>query len=150
MNNAALVHDQMHRAFWGEAWHGPALNETLEGVNARKAVAKPLKKAHSIWEIVLHLTTWEEVVRRRVEGENVPSSEAVDWPKIASRSEKAWNETLVKLRSTHENLESTVQKLTDDKLSETVTGGKSTIYFQLHGVIQHALYHAGQIAILKK
>jgi uncharacterized damage-inducible protein DinB len=42
--------------------------------------------------------------------------------------------------------------LSDDRLSEPAPGIRRqySIYEMLHGIIQHDLYHAGQIAILKK
>jgi len=38
----------------------------------------------------------------------------------------------------------------ESRLDEPITEGMSTVYATLHGVIQHDLYHAGQITILKK
>ena len=35
-------------------------------------------------------------------------------------------------------------------LDDQLPGRKHSFYFMLHGVIQHNLYHAGQIAVLKK
>ena len=48
------------------AW--PAVRELLADVTAAKAAARPLSDAHNIWEIVLHIATWEDVVRRRLQG----------------------------------------------------------------------------------
>jgi hypothetical protein len=50
----------------------------------------------------------------------------------------------------HAGLEKTVAGLTESRLRERVPGKKYDFYFMLHGVAQHELYHAGQIAILKK
>jgi len=47
-------------------------------------------------------------------------------------------------------LRETIAKLDDEKLKEKAAGQEYSIYFMLHGVIQHDLYHAGQIALLKK
>src|ERR1700756_3034247 len=63
------VVDQLHRAFDGEAWHGPALMEVLEGIDAETAAERPIPGAHSIWELVVHITAWEEVVARRIQGQ---------------------------------------------------------------------------------
>jgi len=45
---------------------------------------------------------------------------------------------------------STVAGLSDHRLRETVPGKRYDFYHMLHGIAQHELYHAGQIAILKK
>ena len=43
-----------------------------------------------------------------------------------------------------------VAGLPESRLWDRVPGKRYDFYFMLHGVAQHALYHAGQIAILKK
>ena len=50
--------NQLHRAFVGEAWHGPAVLEILKGVSAEQALARPLDGGHSIWELALHIEAW--------------------------------------------------------------------------------------------
>jgi hypothetical protein len=44
----------------------------------------------------------------------------------------------------------TVAALPDSRLRDRVPGKRYDFYHHLHGVAQHELYHAGQIAILKK
>src|SRR5450432_2781890 len=58
--------DQLHRAYDGPAWHGPALREILAGVTWQTAALHPITGAHTIWELVLHLTVWMSVVTRRI------------------------------------------------------------------------------------
>jgi uncharacterized damage-inducible protein DinB len=65
MNEVQRIVDQLRRAFEGEAWHGPAVMQILEGITAAQAAAHPASGAHSIWEIVLHIAAWEGAVSRR-------------------------------------------------------------------------------------
>lgn len=150
MEEIKRIDDQLKRAFEGEAWHGPSLQEILNGVNARQAAAKPLAGAHSIWEIVLHIAAWEGAVRRRLEGQAVELSSAEDWPAVRVTEEAAWQAALTSWKHGHRKLRETMARLTDNQLKDTATGCDYSNYFMLHGVIQHDLYHAGQIAILKK
>ncbi len=55
MSETARLADQIRRAFDGGAWHGDALLELLADVDGKKATAHPIKNAHSIWELVLHI-----------------------------------------------------------------------------------------------
>jgi uncharacterized damage-inducible protein DinB len=119
-------------------------------VTAGQAAAKPVAGAHSIWEIVLHVTVWEEAVRRRLGGEPVQPTPEEDWPPVRETGDAAWNATLDRLRHGHQGLRRAVSKLSDARLKEDVPGSDLTIYHLVHGVIQHDLYHAGQMAILKK
>jgi len=149
-NEVTRIEDQLKRAFEGDAWHGPALMEALQGVTAARAAARPLAGAHSIWEIVLHVAAWEDVVRRRLGGEPVSLSDAEDWPAAGDTGDAAWTAALEKLRSGHMALRRAVAKLSDARLKEEVPGAIYTFYHLVHGLIQHDLYHAGQIAVLKK
>ena len=142
--------DQLNRAFSGDAWHGAALSELLRRVAAHQAAAKPIRNAHSIWEIVLHIAVWREVVWKRLRGENVTPTAAEDWPLVTHTSDTAWRETIKRLEKSQTRLIESVAQLDDARLDEIVPSQSYTIYFMLHGVIQHDLYHAGQIALLKK
>ena len=142
--------NQLERAFEGEAWHGPSVLEALEGVSWKKAVQKPVPKAHSIWELVLHMTAWEDVVRRRLLGESPDISDEENWPAIENPGEASWKRAIEGLKAGHEKLRETASRIRDEDLDESPTGKYSTRYVLLHGIIQHDLYHAGQISLLKK
>jgi uncharacterized damage-inducible protein DinB len=150
MDEIKRIDDQLRRAFEGRAWHGPSLRELLADVTAEQATARPVPGAHSTWEITLHIAAWHEGVRRRVEGERVELSPEEDWPPVASTSEAAWQDALAALERTHTELRRMVSRLADARLQEMVAGKDHSVYVMLHGLIQHDLYHAGQIALLKK
>ena len=143
------IADQLHRAYAGKAWHGPSLRELLAGVTAKQAAARPLAGGHNIWEIVLHITAWKKTVRRRLMGEAIELSPRQDWPP-AGKTAATWRKTLKALEKARRELEKTVASLPDSRLKQIVPGRKHTVYFMLHGLVQHDLYHAGQIALLKK
>ena len=151
MSEIKRINDQLKRAFEGKAWHGPSVSEVLEGISAAQAAEHPIAGAHSIWELTLHIATWERVGRRRVqETEPIDVSDEEDWPAEAETSDEAWRTTLEELRGNHEALRAAIRALDEARLDEIVPGTQYSIYFLLHGVIQHDLYHAGQIALLKK
>ncbi|MEP0828139.1 MAG: DinB family protein [bacterium] len=150
MTEVARLHDQLRRSYWGDAWHGPSLKDVLSGVSAVKAASKPLLNAHSIWEIVLHVNAWLDAARRRIEGEKLNLTDEQDWPALKKKGPQAWKETLQILENNQILLEDTFKQLPDARLSDNLTGGAYTIYFQLQGIIQHTLYHTGQIALLRK
>ena len=151
MSETHRVNSQLKRAYQGEAWHGPSLRELLAGVTAAQAAARPIPGAHSIWELVHHVIAWEQIVRRRLEGEalaEIPTE--MNFPPVNDAGEEAWQETLRALESSNRSLRESIKLIDDGKLEETVPGTAYTNYFMLHGAIQHDLYHAGQIALIKK
>jgi len=155
MSETARIADQLRRAFRGEAWHGDSLLELLDGVMAAEAAAHPIKHAHSIWELVLHITAWDSAVRRRLAGEAVALSDEQNFPSVMDTSEPAWRRALEHAKQVHTELVDAVAAFPDERLGERVPGKTQepdyyNFYYMLHGVVQHELYHAGQIALLKK
>jgi len=153
MSETARIADQLRRAFSGEAWHGDSLFEILDGVSAAQASARPVKRAHSIWELLLHIAAWDGAVRRRLGGEAVSLSDDQNFPPVRDVSEMAWRRALEHAKRAHDELIEAVSAFSDDRLSEKVPGKEPehyNFYFMLHGAVQHELYHAGQIALLKK
>jgi uncharacterized damage-inducible protein DinB len=146
----ALIADQLRRAFDGDAWHGPALFELLQGVDARTASAKPIAKVHSIWELVLHIAVWDGATLRRLAGEVCQPEGEANFPPVREMSEAAWRKAVGEAKQTHETLVKTVAGIGEARLKDRVPGKDYNFYHLLHGVVQHELYHAGQIAILKK
>ncbi|MGH9630183.1 MAG: DinB family protein [Bryobacteraceae bacterium] len=150
MSETQRIADQLRRAFGGDAWHGPSVEETLQGVHADMAFAKPIPAAHSIWEIVLHLDAWHRAVRRRLEGEAVELTDEQDWPPVEISSREDWQTALQSLRRGYEELLKVVGDLSDERLAAKAPGRDHSVYHMVHGLIQHDLYHAGQIAILRR
>jgi uncharacterized damage-inducible protein DinB len=150
MSEAALIADQLRRAFDGSAWHGPALLELLEDVHAATAAARPIPDAHSIWELVLHIAAWDGAALSRLAGKKAQLKGTQNFPRVPKPSEHAWRNAIDQTKRTHETLVGTVAALPETRLRDQVPGKKYNFYHMLHGVVQHELYHAGQIAILKK
>jgi uncharacterized damage-inducible protein DinB len=150
MTEVERIVDQFRRAFDGEAWHGPAVLELLKGVDATQAAAHPVPNAHSIWELTLHIAAWENACRRRLEGDRAQLSDTENWPAIGDTSEESWQATLSKLKQVHNDLLAKISQLDEQRLDQPILEGLTSVYGTLHGVVQHDLYHAGQIAMLKK
>lgn len=151
MSEIERILDQMDRAFSGDAWHGPSLMSLLEGVSAKSAAKRSIAGAHSIWELVNHIAAWNTIMCREMEGETVDVTGEHDWPPVRDKSETAWKKSIENLNDNRAKIRKTVERLRDDQLSEIpVPRTRNTRYVMLHGLVQHDLYHAGQIAILKK
>jgi len=149
-SEGARIADQLRRAFDGSAWHGPALLELLEDVDAATAAARPLANVHSIWELVLHIAAWDGAAQRRLGGVKLQLTGEQNFPRVPKPTEGAWRKAVAETKRTHDVLVRTVAALPDSRLRDRVPGKRYDFCHMLHGVAQHELYHAGQIAILKK
>jgi uncharacterized damage-inducible protein DinB len=151
MSEVSRILDQMDRAFSGDAWHGPNLMSLLREVSAGDASKHSVAGAHSIWELVNHIAAWNCIMRRELEGEALEVSTEMDWPPIRDKGDAAWKQSLENLSQSRSSLRKMVERLRDDQLEEKpAPRTENSRYVMLHGLVQHDLYHAGQIAILKK
>ncbi|GAB3234224.1 hypothetical protein GCM10027346_22910 [Hymenobacter seoulensis] len=158
MKESERITDQLQRAFWGEAWSGPSLQQVLAGISAAQAAAHPLPGIHSIGELVRHLTTWADTVTHRIERLELTPPTADDWPAFESEpSETAWQQARQELQQAHERLLAAASTVAEGALDTVLRevparpdGAADSVYVLLHGTAQHYLYHAGQIALLRK
>jgi uncharacterized damage-inducible protein DinB len=154
---AAQLSNHIKRAVAGPMWHGPSLDELLANVSSDQAAARPIPGAHSIWEIVLHVTAWAEIALARLHGQrNGDPAPDEDWPPVSGSDSKSgsdaaadWHAALDRLR---ENiaLATDTRRLEPSAFEDKVAGADYLVSNLLHGVIEHATYHGGQIALLKR
>ena len=149
-SEGARIADQLRRAFDGSAWHGPALFELLSDVDAATAAARPVANVHSIWELLLHIEAWDAAASVRLRGEKCQPKGEANFPSMPTPTAAAWRKAIASAKRTHSALVKTVAALPDSRLRDRVPGKRYDFYHMLNGIVQHELYHAGQIAILKK
>lgn len=157
MTEIARLAKQLELTFSGDAWHGPTLENALEGISAAQAAALQAGQTHSIWEFLLHLSAWEGAALDRLTSGYVEMPAEGDWPEIGEPTEENWAAAKEKAIERHRKLVECVATMSPDRLDERLgdarvreTGGGVTVAETVFGVIQHNVYHVGQIVILKK
>ena len=136
--------------------HGTEIlsSKILGTVTAPEAIAHPVANAHSIWELVLHVEAWVQFSLAAVRGVPIPAWRAMskeqDWPAVAKTGEDEWTKAVDSFFAAHSKLVDALRTLNDDRLDEIVPGRTYNFYQLFHGMIQHAVYHGGQIALLRK
>ena len=143
---AGSIAGAIERSWRGGAWSGPALRELLAGVNEAAAKWKPAEGMHSIWELLLHASCWERVVLERTLGRECEPTDAENFAVPAS----SWEAAVQAADALHGSLVEAVRALAPEALGGKAPGCVYSVRFMLHGVAQHNLYHAGQVALLKK
>jgi len=149
--------NQFEREIGGQPWHGPSLAAILEGITAEQAARRFSADTHSVWEILLHMTGWKREVIARARGREAGEPEGGDWPAAGEVSEARWSAAQADHREAQRELLDLLRSLPEHQLEARVAGDtaasigagisvKATIY----GLLQHDVYHAGQIALLKR
>lgn len=137
----------------GNAWYGPNIYSLLEQVSFEAAYEKPPGSAHNIAEIVLHMIAWTEEVMDRMNGltPGIPSSG--DWPPTGAPDEQKWQNYVNDLKLVNVNLQGIIQNFPPEKWGEIIPDEREpkvdfTYAELIEGLIQHYVYHSGQIALL--
>jgi uncharacterized damage-inducible protein DinB len=147
------IAERIVKAVTGPVWHGPALAEMLADVSAAEAMARPAAGAHTIGELARHIVFWCDDSRARLNAESAlpEPGEGVDWPAVAAGlDEQGWRRLVEECAASHRGLAGAVRLLSPDMLALRVPGRKVTFQDMLRGVVEHAAYHGGQIAILRR
>ena len=157
MREIDRIADQLERAYDGDAWYGPSVRAALDGVDASMASARPIPAGHTICEIALHMTAWTREVARRLRVGDARDPEQGDWPSAGAAGGSEWNAILASLDVANAGLVEAIRMLDDAQLDDRIgdardraTGSGVSRYVTLHGLVQHHVYHAGQISLLKK
>jgi uncharacterized damage-inducible protein DinB len=159
MHDIAFLCEQLLEGYSGDPWHGPSTAALLAGVTAAEAAAHPLAGSHSIWELVLHLTAWQNEVRRRLAGKPATFPSEGDWRQPTQVSAAAWAEVKKELGESLAALVKDLGTFTDSDLGapigalssqDPVVATTVTRRAMLSGLLQHGAYHSGQIALLRK
>src|SRR5271166_1300278 len=138
------------RVMHGSAWHGDPIWQILDSVWADCAAHRPIVETHSIWEVVLHMTFWESVGARRLAGQTAGLDEALNFPAPPTATDANRQKTRNAFRASNQEFREALTKLDAASLDKLSAAGKRTFYEEAHGVIQHNIYHAGQIALLRR
>ncbi len=156
MESEEIVH-LIERVMTGDPWHGPSLAGILAGVTPDLAARRPPGGAHGIWDLVRHMTGWAREVTARLGGRPAQEPDEGDWPAIGTLTPEAWRAAQDALFAAHVALMAAIRQAGPAVLSrpvvdfrENALGTGLSGYLTLHGIIHHTVYHAGQIALLKR
>lgn len=150
MDETGVILDLFDRAWRGPAWHGPSVREALDGVDCAEAAARPLAGAHTIGELAAHIIVWQDAVRYWLAGETFTVTPELDFPADAASDEASWARTRLRMQQSHDALRVAIAAFPAERLTEARVEVGVPWFVILHGVTHHALYHAGQIALLRR
>jgi uncharacterized damage-inducible protein DinB len=140
----------LQEIYEGGPWHGPSVTKVLSSISPQQSLST-LEDSHNIIELVLHMTAWRNFVIRRLEGdERYELSEDENFKIITNVTDEAWEAAKQALAKSQEKLISLLSQYNDDQLLKTVENRTYNYYVLLHGILQHDVYHLGQVALLKK
>jgi hypothetical protein len=126
------------------SWHGPDLKAALSDVSPQLAFWRPSPERHNIAELALHHAWYVRSVRVQLSGS--PSEpfvlEGEDWFSLADESRLTWARVLSVVGAEQQRLVDSVSSIPEPATIEALN--------LVLGITCHAVYHAGQIQLLKR
>lgn len=136
----------------GEPWFGRAVYPILEEVETSRVYINPGNSGHSLIELLYHMITWADFTLKRLEKDDdmdLAAFEKMDW-RVINPKIHTWKKGLTEFKAIHKKIATLLKKKDDSFLKEKVDYRKYNFRFLLNGLIQHNIYHLGQIAYVKK
>lgn len=146
------IAEQLEDAFEGDPWFGRNAKSLLGEVTEEAAFEK-VNGQHSILELVWHMITWREFVISRFKKDTVKDLhyfEAADWRTLDHSDKSLWQQGLQRLYQTQNELLEIIQTQNDEILDQNVEERRYSFRKLLNGILEHDIYHLGQIAYIKK
>lgn len=143
---------RLQRAIAGPMWHGPAVDELLGRFTAATASQRPIPLTHSAWELVLHMTAWADFAWARLNGQaEFDLDDAHDFPAPpADGTPESWAAACAELQQAYARLGERVRNLPASALLTPLQNRDYSVVTLLNGVVEHATYHGGQLALLAR
>ena len=146
---------ELEQVLSGSPWYGSPVYEILDEVTFETAFEKPPGGAHSIAEIILHMLSWTEEVMDRLNGMTASMPSSGDWPETGAPDEQKWQQYVNDFKLVNVNLLGIVQNFEEEKWAEPILDERNPELGTgvnneelVRGLIQHHIYHSGQVAIL--
>jgi len=136
----------------GRPWYGKPVFKLLDEVNQDLQYVQPSPDSHSLIDLLYHMVTWAEFAQKRIQKEPITDMEAfnaTDWRRIDADVHD-WQKGVAALKAAHQKIIELMQIKDDAFLNEIVDYRKYDFRHLLNGLIQHNIYHLGQIAYLNK
>ena len=146
------ITSNLQNALTSHPWYGRAVYAILEEVNEDKVYIQPNSNSHSLIDLLYHMLTWAEFAQKRIEKETITDMavfEASDWRQI-DPAVHTWKKGLAALKASHNKIIELLQSKDDTFLHEKVDYRKYDFRYLLNGLIQHNIYHLGQVAYVNK
>lgn len=141
--------DQIERLY-SNNWTGIDIQQMLNDIDDAMANNKLPIFANTIHQIAQHLTADSALVIKRLQGFNYTPSKEEDWTPHDQLNQIPWSHTKSVLLQSKDDLIEVLQGLSDNNLDNPILENHYSVYVTLHGHIQHAYYHFGQISQMKK
>ena len=137
----------------GSPWYGESIMEKLERIDYRFVNEVPAGLSNSIAHLVKHMICWRQFAIEKLIGNDqyeIRLNTTEDWPHITIQSEEQWKYLLQELQATQDQLLTQLRARNEEDLEQPCHGKSYSMGFLVDGILQHDVYHLGQVALIEK
>lgn len=146
----AHMANHFRHVHFGGNWTCVNLRDTLKDITWQEAL-HTREGFNSIAVLTYHIHYFVHAVLQVLEGGPLDAHDTLSFTHPPIEREADWQHLLEKVWSDAERFATLVEQLPDDLLHTDMADPKyGTWYRNLHGIIEHAHYHLGQIVVLKR
>jgi uncharacterized damage-inducible protein DinB len=150
MINTYITH--LNQLYEKGAWFGDTYLEKLADVTEEEAFRQPAPGVHSIAELVSHVIYWRSPIIKKLTGvKNYQASvdNPENWLSPEQLKARGWKKLLKEFDDSQKKLTSLLKSAKPEFFKEEYSPGNSWQYVT-EGIIQHDIYHLGQLGLVKK
>lgn len=148
-----IIKEQLKLIYNGDPWYGDSIKSVMSSVNPELVFDSPGNGMHSIAELTAHMLTYRNFAENRLQGSTEPPPEQEQTFELNTFSpgkKLVWETLINRLHSSQRNLLTLLNQHDDSILEKKVAGKPYSFRYLLTGILQHDLYHLGQIVYINK
>lgn len=148
-----LITDQFRQVYEGDPWYGTPVKTILDSIPSAAVFDPPAPNVHSVAELTAHIINWRRFLLKRLEGdaEFLPDQEETfEWKTIARNPPDTWEALKKQLADDQQRLLRLLEQQDDALLDQPVAAKPYTFGYLIRGVLQHDVYHLGQISFINR
>lgn len=154
MNNDTLkLTKHLQEVFDGDPWYGDNIIKKLSAITSDEANYHPATGAHSIAQLLKHMTNWKRMVAEKLRNntaENIEMNSKEDWDTdLVVRDENEWQDLINEYTAVQQELIALLNAKTEEDMQQTVNGSSYNMAYMAHGIYEHDIYHLGQIGYVQ-
>ncbi len=147
-----FIVENLTETLFGAPWFGKNVLEILHAADPARVYDRPGNNPHSQADLLYHMITWTEFTRDRMKGEpidDMPAFDAMDW-RVIDPGIHEWQAGIDVFRRSNEEILVLLNAADESMLTDKVEYRQYDFHYLLNGLIQHHIYHTGQLVYLQK
>lgn len=143
---------QLEEIYSGKPWYGNSITEVFNSIGEADAARRLIPEGHSIVDLIYHMITWRYFAITQLQGDknyDVQPNDKNDWREINYDNKNLLTDALSEFDRIHKQLIAELTNFDDDMVESVVPARDFSFKFLLTGLIQHDIYHLGQISLLR-